>query len=124
VSPSPNSPGMIVSSSVMKKPVSTTNITGFLIIYRGSSFFTEPMNACLRISPVSSFLFCFLLILRISSLSPAGQMLGNGAQSQRREEGQRGKDIHHEHKNHCKARRAGLQCAGRLVDIVFLHQGA
>ena len=51
-------------------------------------------------------------------------MLGNGAQSQRREEGQRGKDIHHEHKNHCKARRAGLQCAGRLVDIVFLHQGA
>ena len=42
---SPNKPGRKESSRVIKHPTSTTNITGFFIIYRGFSFTKEPMTA-------------------------------------------------------------------------------
>ena len=52
---SPNSPGKKDSSSVMKQPASTTNMTGFFIMYTGFSFAKEPISACRNISGVTSF---------------------------------------------------------------------
>ena len=48
------------------------------------------------------------------------RMLRNGAQ--RREEGQRGKNINNKHQDHSKAEGIGLQRAGRLIDKLLLHQ--
>ena len=52
---SPNSPGNTERISVMKKPTSTTNMTGFFIIYSGLSFIKEPMTACRSIPGVICF---------------------------------------------------------------------
>ena len=42
---SPNNPGKMERSSVMIQPTSTTNITGFFIMYLGLSFVKDPITA-------------------------------------------------------------------------------
>ena len=56
-----------------------------------------PFTAPFRISGVINFVFCFLLMVQKPSLSPQSQMLCNGAQRQRREEGQRSEDVNNAH---------------------------
>ena len=51
-------------------------------------------------------------------------MFRDGTQSQRREEGQRGENVHHEHQDDSEADGAGAQGAGGLVDEVLFHQRA
>jgi len=59
---SPKILGNTESTSVIKNPTSTMNITGFLIIYIGFNFIKAPLTASCRISGVIVFdLFLWLI---------------------------------------------------------------
>ncbi|MPM72893.1 hypothetical protein SDC9_119869 [bioreactor metagenome] len=88
---SPNRPGKKQSSSVTTNPISTTNMTGFFIMYRGFSFLNAPKMEDFRISLVINFDF-FSLLIKVSSLTPQSHMLCNRAKNQCREECQCGND--------------------------------
>ena len=70
-----NNEGLIVKINVKKKPISTTNMTGFLIKTLGSNFFKESIKALFTIS-LEIDLTCFLLIvdypqmLKCSAIGP------------------------------------------------------
>ncbi|MNE57661.1 hypothetical protein D3C80_1526420 [compost metagenome] len=55
-------PGSRTISSTINVPISTTNITGFLIRVTGFSFTRLSMAAARTIGPVSSFFFCTVLM--------------------------------------------------------------
>ena len=59
---SPNSPGNNESSSVMKKPISTTNMTGFFIMYTGIQLFKGADDCLPENLRRHQFLICFLLM--------------------------------------------------------------
>lgn len=70
-----NNEGFIVKIKVRKKPISTTNITGFLIKILGSNFLKDSIKALFNIS-LEIDLTCFLLIvnypqmLKCSAIGP------------------------------------------------------
>ncbi len=88
---SPNIFGKNERKSVTTKPTSTTNMTGFFIMYLGLSFLKAPRIEDLRISPVINFVFVSLL-MKVSSLIPQSQMFRNGTKCQHREKCKCGKN--------------------------------
>ena len=60
-STSPNRFGIKQRRRVIKNPISTTNMTGFLLIYLGSSFWNAPIMELFSISFVMNFVVCCFL---------------------------------------------------------------
>src|ERR1700722_13072219 len=92
------------SAVVSTLPTSTTNITGFLTMPRGSSLRTESISACPRISVfqrdfLSSMISPFQLIQMRYELENLTcleqQVFQNGTQAKCREEGQRAENQNH-----------------------------
>src|ERR1700732_556548 len=96
----PKNVGLMVRISVKTAPTSTTNITGLRHIQRGSSLITDCQRAGIKISELKVALRCrevvvmWVTVLRKGLAGPHGEVLGDWAKRQDREEGQRTDDQH------------------------------
>src|SRR5271155_2386243 len=99
-------------------PTSTTNITGFRHIRRGSSFSTESHPARPKRAPSvnEEVRECTVGLMANLEGSPCEhqQMLENRAKTQHRKERQRADDQHSRNQQHAKKRRGHRKCSGGL----------
>src|SRR5215475_3238404 len=108
----------------MTAPTSTTNITGFLIITRGSSFQKESRMAFRRILRSPSEVPCAFEVMNSSKrLSRVHQqMLENRPQAQGREERQRADDQNYRNQQHSEQRTGDGESAQRFWYMFFRSQ--
>src|ERR1700676_460624 len=110
-------------------PTSTTNITGFFIRVRGSSFTKESRNARLAIS-ASQMDLLFLIWAVMSSASSESlarihqQVLQNRAQAECGEKGQRADDQNHGDQQAGEQRRGHWKRSQRLRHVLLFGQAS
>src|SRR5271167_1437256 len=102
------------TTSVITAPTSTTNITGFFTINRGSSFRKESRIALRKIlRSLIAVAFAVVVIASSESLSGAHQqVLQNGAQAQRRQKRQCTHNQNHRYQQHREQRSRHGERAG------------
>src|ERR1700680_2056269 len=110
-------------------PISTTNITGFFIRVRGSSFTKESHIARLAIS-ASQMDLLFLVWAVMSSASSESlarihqQVLQNRTQAERGEKSQCANDQNHGDQQAAEQRRGHRECSQRLRHVLLFSQAA
>src|SRR5260221_11316740 len=113
----------IKTTSVMTAPASTTNMTGFLTIKRGSSFQNESTMALRRIlrSPNEVPFACGFGVMG-SSKGLSGvhqQVIENRPQAERREKSERADDDDHGNKKNGEERPGNREGAQRFRNLLF-----
>src|SRR5260221_11445131 len=113
----------IKTTSVMTAPASTTNMTGFLTIKRGSSFQNESTMALRRIlrSP-NEVPFAWGFSVMVSSKCLSGvhqQVLENWPEAERREKRKRSDDDDHGNKKNSEERPGNREGAQRFRNLLF-----